>query len=203
MFTQALLQPAVLSFKNAGVTDVTTAQAGTSAAIFTQVAAQQNYKPQYLLSSDTVALPNASGADAPNDGNLNGAVNVTAQAYGEETAPGFKPAGGTQKCNAIFKGQTTTYKSLDGYEGATCNYLWYVQAILNHASSLKAAACRPWPYTRWGPSTTPIPTDQSTTRRRQRTHPMAPDTGDPRRTSHPASVGTFRTQRGIRHSNDR
>ena len=65
---------------------------------------------------------------------------MTAQAYGEESAPGFKPAGGTQKCNAIFKGETTTYKSLDGYEGATCNYLWYVQAILNHATSLKAAA---------------------------------------------------------------
>jgi hypothetical protein len=140
VFTQALLQPAVLSFKNAGVTDVSSAQAGTSAAIFTQVAAQQNYKPQYLLSSDSVALPNATGADAPNDTNLNGAVNVTAQAYGEESAPGFKPSGGTQKCNAIFKGQTTTYKSEDGYEGATCNYLWYVQAILNHASSLKAAA---------------------------------------------------------------
>jgi hypothetical protein len=139
-FTQAILQPAVLSFKNAGVTAVTTAEAGTSAAIFTQVAAQQNYKPQYLLASDTVALPNASGADAPNDANLNGAVNVTGQAYGEETAPGFTPSGGTKKCNAIFKGRTTTYKSLDGYEGATCNYLWYVQAILDHATSLKAAS---------------------------------------------------------------
>ena len=70
---------------------MTSAQAGTSAAIFTQVAGQQNYKPQYLLSSDTVALPNATGADAPDIANLNGAVNVTAQAYGEETAPGFKP----------------------------------------------------------------------------------------------------------------
>jgi hypothetical protein len=139
-FTQGLLQPAVLAFKNAGVSDVTSAQAGTAAAIFTQVAGQQNYEPQYLLSSDTIALPNATGSDVPDSQNLNGAVNVSAQAYGEETAPGFKPSGGTKKCNAIFKSQTTTYKSLDGYEGATCNYMWFVQGILDHATSLKASA---------------------------------------------------------------
>ena len=45
VFTQAILQPAVLSFKNAGVTAVTSAQAGTSAAIFTQVAGQQTTSP--------------------------------------------------------------------------------------------------------------------------------------------------------------
>jgi hypothetical protein len=140
-YTQAILQPAVLAFKNAGVTAVTSAEAGTSAAIFTQVAAQQNYKPQYLLASDTVALPNTKGADVPDSANLNGAVNVTSQAYGEESAPGFKPGPGTQKCNALFSGpgNTSVYKSLDGYEGVACNYLWYVQGILNHATSLQAA----------------------------------------------------------------
>ena len=138
-FTQSVMQSAVLAFKSAGVTDVTSVQAGNATAVMTQVASQQNFKPQYLLSSDTVALPNTTGADAPNDANLNGAVNVTAQAYGEESAPNFKPGAGSQKCNAIFKGQTTVYKSLDGYEGATCNYLWFVQGILDHASSLQAA----------------------------------------------------------------
>jgi hypothetical protein len=140
-FTQSILQPAVLAFKNAGVTDVTSAGAGTAAAIFTQVAGQQNYKPQYLLASDTIALPNTSGTDVPDSANLNGAVNVTGQAYGEETDPGFKPGSGSQKCNALFRGpgNTTVYKSLDGYEGVACNYLWYVQGILNHATSLQAA----------------------------------------------------------------
>ncbi len=140
-FTQSILQPAVLAFKNAGVTDVTSAGAGTAAAIFTQVAGQQNYKPQYLLASDTIALPNTSGTDVPDSANLNGAVNVTGQAYGEETDPGFKPGSGSQKCNALFRGSgnTTVYKSLDGYEGVACNYLWYVQGILNHATSLQAA----------------------------------------------------------------
>ncbi len=140
-FTQSILEPAVLAFKNAGVSSVTSAEAGTAAAIFSQVAAQQNYKPQYLLASDTVALPNTSGADVPNSANLNRAVNVTAQAYGEETVPGFTPSSGTKKCNALFRGpgQTTVYKSLDGYEGVACNYLWYAQGILNNASSLQAA----------------------------------------------------------------
>jgi hypothetical protein len=140
-FTQAMLQPAVLAFKSAGVSDVTSAEAGTSAAVFTQVAAQQNFKPQYLLASDTIALPNASAGDSPNSANLNGAVNVTSQAYGEESAPVVKPSAGTQKCNALFHGpgDTTVYKSLDGYEGVACNYLWYVQAILNHMTSLKAS----------------------------------------------------------------
>ena len=140
-YTESMLQPAVLAFKNAGVTSVTTAQAGTSSAIFTQVASQQNYKPQYLLSSDSVALPNTTGADTPGIANLNGAVNVTAQAYGEQTVPTFKPGPGTQKCNALFRGPgtTTVYKSLDGYEGVACNYLWYVQGILNHATSLQPA----------------------------------------------------------------
>jgi hypothetical protein len=138
-FTQSILQPAVLAFKNAGVTDVTSAEAGTSAAIFTQVAGQQNYKPQYLLSSDTVALPNTTGSDVPDSTNLNGALNVTSAAYGEETVPGFKPGPGTQKCDALFRGpgNTTVYKSLDGYEGVACNYLWFVQNILNRATSLQ------------------------------------------------------------------
>jgi hypothetical protein len=140
-YTQSILQPAVLAFKNAGVTDVTSAEAGTSAAIFTQVAGQQNYKPQYLLASDTIALPNTTGSDVPDSTNLNGAVNVTGQAYGEETAPGFTPGPGTQKCNALFRGpgNTTVYKSLDGYEGVACNYLWYVQGILKNATSLQPA----------------------------------------------------------------
>ena len=104
-FTQSLMQPAVLAFKNAGVTDVTSAEAGTSAAIFTQVAGAAELQAAVPLASDTVALPNATGADVPDSANLNGAVNVTGQAYGEETAPDFKPGPGTQKCNALFRGR--------------------------------------------------------------------------------------------------
>jgi hypothetical protein len=140
VFTPASLEQAVLTFKSDGVTGVTSA-GGIATPAFTQEAAQQNYKPQYLLTSDGVEIPNATGVDKPNAANLNGAVNVTSQAYGEQSAlGGFKPSGGSQKCNAIFKGSgSTVYTSLDGYEGVTCDYLWFVQGILNHATSLKAA----------------------------------------------------------------
>ena len=78
--------------------------------------------------------------DAPNPANLNGAVNVVTQAYGEQTTPGYKPTAGTAKCNAIFTsaGQPTLYKQLDGYGGVACDYLWFVQGTLNHAKSLQA-----------------------------------------------------------------
>jgi hypothetical protein len=139
VFTPAAVQQAVLSFKNGGVSDVTSASAGSAASVFTEVAAQQNYKPQYLLASDTVDLPNSTGADAVNYANLNGAVNAATVAYGEQSAPGFVPSGGTKKCNKILQaaGYPTVYKSLDGYGGVACNYLWFVQGILNHASSLQ------------------------------------------------------------------
>ncbi len=140
-FTSASMEQAVLSFKSARVTDVTSAGANTAAANFTQVAAQQNYKPIYVLTTDLAALPNASGSGAPNPANLNGAVNVATDAWGEKTTPGFTPSGGTQKCNAIFTaaGEPTVYNQMDGYGGVACDYLWYVQGILNHATSLQSA----------------------------------------------------------------
>ena len=156
-FTQSILQPAVLAFKNAGVTDVTSAGAGTAAAIFTQVAGQQNYKPQYLLASDTIALPNTSGTDVPDSANLNGAVNVTGQAYGEETDPGFKPGSGSQKCNALFRApatrpSTSRWTATRASPATTCGTC--------KASSSMRPHCRrrryPLRCTRWGPSHTPI-----------------------------------------------
>jgi hypothetical protein len=138
-FTPAGLEQAVLQFKSAKLSDVTSAAAGSSLAVFTRVAGQQNYKPQYLLASDTVDLPNATGADAVDYANLNGAVNAATVAYGEQTSPGFVPTGGTKKCDAIMQkaGYPTVYKSLDGYGGVACNYLWFVQGVLNHATSLQ------------------------------------------------------------------
>jgi hypothetical protein len=138
-FTPAGLEQAVLQFKSAGLSDVTSAAAGSALSVFTQVAGQQNYKPQYLLASDLVDLPNSSGAAAVNYANLNGAVNAATVAYGEQSSPGFVPTGGTKKCNTILQkaGYPTVYKTLDGYGGVTCNYLWFAQGILNHATSLQ------------------------------------------------------------------
>jgi hypothetical protein len=136
-FTAASIEQAVLSFKNAGVTDVTNVAGGT--ATFTQQAAQQNYKPMYLLSNDVVASNVATGLNAPDASNFNGAVNITGDAYGEQTTPGYKPSGGTKKCNAIFTAakMPTVYDQADGFGGVACNYLWYVQALLNQSTTVQ------------------------------------------------------------------
>lgn len=137
----AALEQAVLSFKSGGVSDVTEV-AVPDVGQFSQIAQQQNFKPQYVLVDDGFASTPATGQNAPNPSNLDGAVDIMSQGYGEQTTPGYKPSGGTAKCNAIFAaaGQATVYKQPDGFGGATCDYLWFAQAVAKHASSLQANA---------------------------------------------------------------
>jgi hypothetical protein len=139
--TPASMEQAVLAFKNGGVTDVTEVDL-TDYPLFTQVAAQQGYKPQYVLNDTGGAVIGATqtGPDAPNPANFDGAVNVVAGGYGEQNTPGYQPSGGTQKCNTIFAGKPGVYQQADGYGGVACNYLWFVQALLNHATTLQASA---------------------------------------------------------------
>ena len=129
-----------MSFKNAGVTDVSEVGVGDWG-IFSQVAAQQNFKPQYLFDDSAAPASNFRGPDAPNPANFNGTVDVVNSGYGESPTPGYQPSGGTEKCDAIFSaaGQPSVYKQLDGYGGVVCNYLWFVQALLDHAPSLQAS----------------------------------------------------------------
>ena len=140
--TAASMEQAVLSFKNAGVSDVN--EVGVNDwAIFTQVAQQQNFKPHYVFDDNAMTINNqTTGADAPNPANLNGAVDVvTGTASGEQSTPGYVPSGGTAKCNALFAavGQPTVFKQQDGYGGVACDSLWFVQALLDHSSKLGAA----------------------------------------------------------------
>ena len=138
----ASMEQAVLSFKNDKVTDVT--EAGVNDfGIFTQVAQQQNFKPLYVLDDPgEIASGVKTGANAPNPSNLNGAVDVIGGGYGEQTTPGFKPSGGTEKCDAMYAaaGKPGVYKQTDGYGGFTCDYLWFVQALLDHASTLQQSS---------------------------------------------------------------
>jgi hypothetical protein len=139
--TSASMQQAVLSFKNAGVTDVT--EAGVNDwGLFSQVAQQQNYTPHYVLTDSAQAASNFTGPDAPNPTNFNGSIDVVEGGYGEATTPGFTPSAATKACNAIYAagGQPSVYKQLDGYGGVVCDYLWFVQALLNHASSVQTNA---------------------------------------------------------------
>ena len=100
--TPASLEQAALNFKNAGVTDVLMLEI-TDGGAFTQIAQQQDFKPQYLFAENDTAVNEASGGNAPNPANYNNAVDVFGSAYGEESTPGYMPSGGTQKCNAIYK----------------------------------------------------------------------------------------------------
>jgi hypothetical protein len=139
--TSASMEQAVLSFKSAGVTDVT--EDGVNDwGLFTQVAQQQGYTPHYLFTDSAAAASNFTGPDAPNPTNFNGTVNIVEGGYGEATTPGFKPSGGTKACNAIYAagGQPSVYKQLDGYGGVVCEYLWFVQGLLNHASTVTPTA---------------------------------------------------------------
>jgi hypothetical protein len=139
--TPASMEQAVLAFKSAGVTDVT--EVGVNDwGLFSQVAQQQNYRPHYVFTDSAAAASNFTGPDAPNPTNFNGTINIVEGGYGEATTPGFEPSGGTKTCNAIYAagGQPSVYKQLDGYGGVVCSYLWFVQALLNHASTVTPTA---------------------------------------------------------------
>ena len=139
--TAASFEQAVLDFKNAGVSDVLMVEI-TDGGEFTQIAAQQHFTPQYLFAENDTAVNGASGANAPNPSNYNGAIDVLGGAYGEQSTPGYKPSGGTQKCNAIYAaaGEPSVYSQTTGYPGVVCDYMWFLQALLSHASSVQASA---------------------------------------------------------------
>jgi hypothetical protein len=139
-FTPASLAQAVLLFKTDGVTDVTSSGANSAAAEFSTEAATQHYKPKYILNTDELGIGTPTGIAAGTPANLNGAVNIETQAYGEQTTPNYKPSGGTKKCDAIFAPvKETVYTQLDGYGGIACDYLWFIQALVKHATSLQPA----------------------------------------------------------------
>jgi hypothetical protein len=139
--TPASMEQAVLAFKDAGVTDVTEI-AVNDWGLFTQVAQQQHFNPHYVFTDSAAAASNFTGTDAPDPTNFNGTVNIVEGGYGEATTPGFKPSSATKTCDAIFAagGQPSVYKQPDGYGGFVCGYMWFVQALLNHASSVQPTA---------------------------------------------------------------
>ena len=138
--TPAAMEQAVLNFKSAGVSDVMMLEI-IDGGLFTQIAQQQGYKPQYLYAENDAATDVTTGANAPNATNFNGAVDVLGGAYGEQSTPGHVPSGGTKKCNAIYEaaGKPSVYSQTTGYPGLVCDYLWFVQALLAHASTVHAS----------------------------------------------------------------
>ena len=54
------------------------------------------------LNTDELGIGTQTGIATGNPADLNGAVNIETNAYGEQTTPGYKPSGGTKKCDVIF-----------------------------------------------------------------------------------------------------
>ena len=133
------MEQAVLSFKNAGVTDVTEAGVNDCGPLYTGGRTTELHAPLRVHRQRRRLHRTSQAPDAPNPTNFNGAVNIVEGGYGEATTPGYKPTAATKACNAIYAagGQPSVYKQLDGYGGVVCDYLWFVQALLNHASSVQ------------------------------------------------------------------
>jgi ABC-type branched-subunit amino acid transport system substrate-binding protein len=137
----SVYEQAVLNFKQDGVSHVTEINAGGETAAFSKVAAQQGFKPQYVLADGSFG-PKTSGQASPDAQNFDGAINVTEAAYGEENTPGFTPTGGTAKCNKIWAaaGLPPVYKQPAAYGGVVCGFEWLAQAVLNNVPKLQRSA---------------------------------------------------------------
>ena len=135
------LQQAILKFKTSGVSHLTMGPGTGDFANFTKIAQTQGFKPQYVLAADAIAAV-SSGANGPDPDNLDGAVNILATRYAEDTTPGFQPSSSTATCDAIFtaQGRPPTYEQGVGYGGLACSFLWFVEALLDHTPSLERAA---------------------------------------------------------------
>ena len=138
------IQAAILKFQQNGVTHVTEEQFFANFANFTKVAQQQGFKPKYGLADDGI-VPITGGNLSPDHDNLDGAIAITGDRYGEESTPGLSPTAGTQKCDAIYaaKGRPPVWKQPVGFGGVTCDQLWLLIAAIAHAPSMQRSAIAP------------------------------------------------------------
>lgn len=134
-FTPAtVLQQAVLKFKNAGVTNVTTIGFRGDFATFTKLAQVQKFTPRYGLPDDQV-VTGTYGTSGPSFPNIANALTVAENRDGEDTTPGYQPSAGTIACDKIFTaaGQKSTYK---GGSGNACSQMWELKAAVDNEPAL-------------------------------------------------------------------
>ena len=131
------IQQAVLKFKAAGVTNVTTASFVGDFGTFTKVAQQQKFKPAYGLPDDSL-IPLTYGSASPDHDNIAGAIAITATRAGEERTPGTRPSPGSRQCNAVLaKQHLGTVYSLTPAAGNICDLVWMFDAAMDHAPALR------------------------------------------------------------------
>lgn len=134
----ANVQQAVLKFQQNGVTHVTQTGATGDFITFTKVAEQQRYRPKYGIPDEGIAAV-SYGTNPPDYNNLVDAIAITNARYAEERTPNYAPSPGTVKCNAFMtaNGQKPSYQQPLGQGGTTCNFVWLIAAMVNHAPSLQ------------------------------------------------------------------
>jgi hypothetical protein len=130
------LQQAILKFKNAGVTNVTTVDFVGDFSNFTNAAQQQGFRPKYGLSDDAL-IAVAYGSQAANSKNIANALAITASRDGEERTPGYKQSAGSKLCSQ-YLGKSVY--SLAANAGDICDELWMVVAATNNAPALQQNA---------------------------------------------------------------
>jgi hypothetical protein len=135
--TPADLQQAILKFQTANATTVLESQAYDDFANFTNVAQGQGFKPKYGM-LDEEMIPTTQGNVHVNYDNVDGALIVNADRYGDESG-GVAPNAATQRCDAISTaaGKPPTYKQLVGFAGVVCGQIWMFAAAAEHAPSLQ------------------------------------------------------------------
>jgi hypothetical protein len=126
-------QAAVTQFRNQNVSTVVPLSDGGDIQGFTNVAQSQGFRPQYLI-ADTQEVAVVSGANfAPNQPNFNGALALTAQAYGS-LGSNLPESAATKSCDAIMvaHGLPTVRKSGNEFAGAVCSFVWILVAAMQH-----------------------------------------------------------------------
>lgn len=138
--TPSDLEQAILTFKSAGVTSVTQVQDNQDFSNFTTVAEQQGFHPRYGIADDGVVAI-TYGSQHPDYQNIANAIAITADRYGEERTPGYPLSPGTARCNAVMAAHNypPMYQAPDGIEGIACDFLWMLQAAVDHAPALQHA----------------------------------------------------------------
>jgi hypothetical protein len=137
-----VVEQAVLTFQQNRVSHVTFIDDVASfEGGFTSIAQRQGFHPKYGFPDDGyVAVSNTGG---PVDWqNLNGAISINENRYGEPTTPGLSPTPGTARCDAILTqhGLPSTYKSGAGIGGVACDDIWMIAASIDHAPALQRNA---------------------------------------------------------------
>ena len=138
------IQQAVLKFKSAGVTHVTTAAMVGDFANFTKTAEQQGFRPRYGIADDSV-ISLSYGTLRPDYNNIANTIAIAENRNGEERTPGTKRTAGTVRCDAALQkygNLGTTYK-LSATAGNACSLVWMFDAAVENATTIERTGLAP------------------------------------------------------------